>query len=242
MYNKPQDFMEVPAELVRSEAYYNNTDPYTVSEVTFQLNRDLRMIQFGDGRDSIMYACALTGGFMFLIYSVLKAFFQIYVPWLMYAETVRLLFKIDPRKPKKPRSELRLAKKDPADLLREAQENVRAQVWITSSILDRIVLTFESFASVIFSCRNTKFSRIVNEGSNQIKNELNIIKFVRSIRFIECALANLVNHQQKRLIDQQAKSVLVIKPLANMITPLGTMRKKYEDSSDYTSDEDFDFI
>jgi len=242
IYNKPQEFIEVPAELVRSEAYYNNTDPYTVSEVTFQLNRDLRMIQFGDGRDSIMYACALTGGLMFLIYAVLKAFFQIYVPWLMYAETVRLLFKIDPRKPKKPRSELRLAKKDPAELLREAQESVRAQVWITSNFLDRIVLTFESFASVLFSCRNNKFSRIVNEGSNQIKNELNIIKFVRSTRFIECALANLVNNQQKRLIDQQAKSVLVIKPLSNLITPLGTLRKKYEDSSDYTSDEDFDFI
>ena len=35
----------------------------------------------------------------------------------MYAETVRLLFKIDPRKPKKPRSEIRLAKKEPEELL-----------------------------------------------------------------------------------------------------------------------------
>lgn len=132
---------------------------------------------------------------MFCLFVVLKVLFNIYVPWLMYAETVRLLFKIDPRKPKKPRSELRLAKKDPEELLREAQENVRAQVWITSSILDRLVLTLESFTSVIFSCRKTKFSRIVKEGSNQIKNELNIIKFVRSTRFIECALANLVNYQ-----------------------------------------------
>jgi hypothetical protein len=60
-----------------------------------------------------MIAIALTGGLFFAGYVVLKFFFSIYVPWLMYAESVRLLFKIDPRKPKKPRSELRLAKKDP---------------------------------------------------------------------------------------------------------------------------------
>ena len=71
-----------------------------------------------------MYAIALTGGLSFAGYFVLKLFFQFYVPWLMYAETVRLLFKIDPRKPKKKRSELRLAKKDPEDLLKEARDNI----------------------------------------------------------------------------------------------------------------------
>jgi len=44
----------------------------------------------------------------------------------MNAETVRLLFKIDPRKPRKKRSELRMAKKDPMELLKEAKENVKA--------------------------------------------------------------------------------------------------------------------
>jgi hypothetical protein len=73
-----------------------------------------------------MHAVALTGGFLFLGYSVLKVFFSIYVPWQMNAETVRLLFKIDPRKPRKKRSELRLSKKDPLELLKEAKENVRA--------------------------------------------------------------------------------------------------------------------
>lgn len=70
-----------------------------------------------------MEAIALTGGLIVFGYVLLKAFFNIYVPWLMYAETVRLLFKVDPRKPKKPRSELRLAKKDPEELLKEAKEN-----------------------------------------------------------------------------------------------------------------------
>ena len=70
-----------------------------------------------------MNAIALTGGLMFTGYIVLKCFFSIYVPWLMHAETVRLLFKIDPRKPKKKRSELRLARKDPEELLKEAREN-----------------------------------------------------------------------------------------------------------------------
>lgn len=64
-----------------------------------------------------MYAFALIGGLLFFGYAVLKAFFNIYVPWQMNAETVRLLFKIDPRRPKKKRSELRMAKKDPMELL-----------------------------------------------------------------------------------------------------------------------------
>jgi hypothetical protein len=72
-----------------------------------------------------MYAIALLGGFMFAGFTVLKFIFSIYVPWLKWAETVRLLFKIDPRVPKKPRSELRLRRKDPHDLIREAKENIK---------------------------------------------------------------------------------------------------------------------
>lgn len=56
------------------------------------------------------------------------------------------------------------------------------------------------------------------------------------------AMLNLMNFFQRRLVDQQAKGVLVIKPLANQITPLGVARRKGKDESDYTSDEDFDFI
>lgn len=44
------------------------------------------------------------------------------------------------------------------------------------------------------------------------------------------------------MTDQQARCALVIKPLASQLTPLGMLHKKYEDSSDYTSDEDFDFV
>lgn len=151
---------------------------------------------------------------MFCLYIVLKAFFSIYVPWLMYAETVRLLFKIDPRKPKKPRSELRLSRKEPSELIKEAKDNVKSQVWITSSMLDRFVLTLESFISFFFSSRMNKFAKIVQDGSHQIKNELNILKFMRMARFNECAMLNLMNFNQRRLVEQQAKSVLVIKPLA----------------------------
>jgi hypothetical protein len=55
-------------------------------------------------------------------------------------------------------------------------------------------------------------------------------------------MLNLMNFNQRRLVDQQAKQALVIKPLAKFVTPLGTQYRKYEDSSDYTSDEDFDFM
>lgn len=40
----------------------------------------------------------------------------------------------------------------------------------------------------------------------------------------------------------QAKCALVIKPLGPKLTPIGTFTKSYVDSSDFTSDEDFDFI
>lgn len=73
-----------------------------------------------------MFAVALIGGLMFFLYTILKAFFQVYVPWMMYAETVRLLFKIDPRKQRKKRSELRMQKKEPMELLKEARDNVAA--------------------------------------------------------------------------------------------------------------------
>ena len=35
---------------------------------------------------------------------------------------------------------------------------------------------------------------------------------------------------------------MVIKPFALKVTPLGSIRRNYNDSSDYTSDEDFDFL
>jgi hypothetical protein len=179
---------------------------------------------------------------MICCYAILRGFFSLYVPWLMYSETTRLLFKIDPRPPKKRRSELRMQRKDPQELLKEARANVQNQVWLTSSILDRLVLTIETFMSGLCSCRNSKFGRIVEDGSNQIKNELNIIKFVRQQRFNECAMLNLLNFNQRRLVEQQAKCNLVIWPLAKNVTPLGTQHKTYENSSDYTSDEDFDFL
>lgn len=62
------------------------------------------------------------------------------------------------------------------------------------------MLTIESFASVIFGCKYNKFSRIVNDGANQIKNELNILKFVQTVRFLECAMENLMNFNQRRLV------------------------------------------
>lgn len=121
----------------------------------------------------------------------------------MYAETVRLLFKVDQRKPKKPRSELRLAKKEPDELLKEAKETQQALVYLTSSIGDRIILTIESFVASIFSCRGkgNKFNRIVEDGANTIKNELNILKFVRNAKFYESALENLMNFNQRRLVN-----------------------------------------
>jgi hypothetical protein len=115
-------------------------------------------------------------------------------------------------------------------------------VWITSSIIDRVVLFIESFFSLLFTCRANKFSRIVEDGKNQIKNELNILKFVKQSRFYECAMNNLLNFNQRRLVEQQARTILVIKPLAPKITPLGSIRRHYNGSSDYTSDEDFDFL
>lgn len=116
------------------------------------------------------------------------------------------------------------------------------QVWITSTWCDRFLLMLESFMAVIFSCRVNKYSRIVQDGSNQIKNELNILKYIKQSRFNEFAMLNLMNFNQRRLVNQQAKCALVIWPLAKEVTPLGTTHKNYENSSDYTSDEDFDFL
>lgn len=66
-------------------------------------------------------------------------------------------------------------------------------MYLTSSICDRIILTLESFVSSIFSCRGNKFNRIVEDGANTVKNELNILKFVRNAKFYESALENLMN-------------------------------------------------
>ena len=126
-----------------------------------------------------MYAIAILGGFIFLSFTILKTFFGIFVPWLKWAETVRLIFKIDPRIPKKKRSELRMAKKDPRDLIKEARENIKNQIWITSSIRDRLMLTVETFMAYIFSCRPNKFGKIIKDGTHQIKNEMNILKFIK---------------------------------------------------------------
>ena len=113
-----------------------------------------------------MDALAMTGGLFALIYVFLKFLFGMYVPWLMHSESVRLLFKVDPRKPKKKRSERRLLTKEPDELLKEAKENQKALVWMTSSVFDRLVLSMEALFSGVFSCRGSKFARIVNEGTN----------------------------------------------------------------------------
>ena len=124
-FNSPKNYTELHS--IDSDAYFSTNDPTTITTISFQLNRDLRVMECGsDPIDSIAYAIALTGGFLFLGYAVLKTFFQIYVPWLMYSETVRLLFKIDPRPPRKKRSELRMQKKDPMEMIKEAQANVRS--------------------------------------------------------------------------------------------------------------------
>lgn len=168
----------MPRELVYTEPFYSTTDQTTVGVITFQLTRNLKVIQYGDNTKSIMYAIALLGGFIFFSFTLLKTFFGIFVPWLKWAETVRLIFKIDPRVPKKKRSELRMAKKDPRDLIKEARDNIKNQIWITSSIRDRIMLTIETFMAYIFSCRANKFGKIIKDGTHQIKNEMNILKFV----------------------------------------------------------------
>jgi len=72
-------------------------------------------------------------------------------------------------------------------------------VWITSSIKDRIILTIETFMSYIFSCRPNKFGKIIKDGTHQIKNEMNILKFVSRARFYESAMFNLMNFHQRRL-------------------------------------------
>lgn len=64
-------------------------------------------------------------------------------------------------------------------------------------------MTLESFIASIFSCRakGNKFNRIVEDGANRIKNELNILKFVKNAKFYESALENLMNFNQRRLVN-----------------------------------------
>lgn len=123
----------------------------------------------------------------FFFYAISSYFFARFVPWMMQVEIVRVLFRVDPTKGKKPRAAKKLASKEPFDVLKEARSTIKNRVQITPNNCDKFVLFLDSCTKKL-ACRQTRFSRIVHEGMRNVREELNIYNYMRKIRMTDAVV------------------------------------------------------
>ena len=67
------------------------------------------------------------------------------------------------------------------ELLEKAKEIVKNRVTITNRFCDKFMLILESAVQSCV-CRQSRFSRIVHEGMDQIKGELDIYNYMKKLR------------------------------------------------------------
>ena len=105
----------------------------------------------------------MIGGFFALNVAVFSYIFSLFMPWLMHLKIIEGLFRIDPSKGKKPKSQAKMSTRKNEDLLADARAAVKKRTMMTSNACDILVLALESSIKWC-TCTQSKFSRIVHEG------------------------------------------------------------------------------
>lgn len=86
------------------------------ASIEFQVSSDLR-VQAEEVTNTIAVMFGIIGGQIIFCVLICSLFFSRFVPWLMYVEIIRELFKVDPSKAKKPKAVRKFEKKSSGDIL-----------------------------------------------------------------------------------------------------------------------------
>ena len=74
------------------------------------------------------------------------------------------------------------------------------------------MLIFESAVQCVI-CRQTKFTRIVNEGMGQLRDELDIYNYMKKLRMSYAVINALTTFNQRRLLEHQVETSFLLRPL-----------------------------
>lgn len=181
LYEEPLDYWNIDPNERRTIPFWEKfSQPNVAHEIWFECNRNLVVEALV--LPSIMGAIALTGGLFFVMCFVLRWFFGLFMPWFMELSIILRMFKVDPSKGKRPR-DYNLDDTNPREMIEKAKERLKERVPITQKCCSLCLLIFEKFIARL-CCINSKFGRIVNQGSRTIKRELNLFNFLKNQREI----------------------------------------------------------
>ena len=176
------------------------------------------------------------------------------MPWFTYFSVIVRLFRVDPSKGKIPRDPTLVEKAEPDQLLAAAKARVKERVPLTQNECSLAVLNFEALVTKIFTCRHSKFGRILEQGTTHIRRELDLFNFLKQQRQIMATLDCITTFEQRRMIRQQVKAGLLVAPMTGGAKDGGKGKGKGKDgkrgasklwNSDdesTSSDEDFNFL
>ena len=107
---------------------------------------------------NLVIAC---GGVFTVCYCIIRFFAWLWMPWFTYLSVIVRLFKIDASKGKMPRDPTAVDNTEPADLIEQAKKRIKERVPMTKNKCDIKVLSFEALITKAFTCRPSKFGRML---------------------------------------------------------------------------------
>lgn len=194
------------------------------------------------------------GGIFDLLVNIGAFFFYFFVDYSMYLSIVTRLFTIDPSRGKQ-RVDFGYEddKRSNKQLLQTAKDRLKERASITKKPWDLFVLNLEHFVSRLCTCRDSKFGRIIGQGTRSIRRELDIFRWLKTQREVQATIDTLTTFEQRRLIKHQVKAGLFVSnqdknDKGGKRGKGGKGGKGGSDDGEYTedngssSDEDFHFI
>lgn len=132
------------------------------------------------------------------------------------------------------------------ELLEDARNAMRKRAPLSNNSCDKVVLAFESSVKWC-TCTRTKFSRIVHEGMDQIKKDLDIHNHLKKIRLIQATVNALTTFNQRRMLLHQVETSFLLRPHlkpGRLVKGKDGKVRRLASSSDTEteSDEDFEFL
>lgn len=127
---------------------------------------------------------------------------------------VTRLFRTDPNKGQIPRDPLLLEKATPQELLKLAKQKIKDRRPLSRGSADTCAQILKLLCCKAFCCcRDTRFSKVVNQGRGTIRRELDLFHFLKNQRQFEATLNALTTYDQRRLIKQQVRAGLLVAPI-----------------------------
>lgn len=173
---KYKDFLAVRGDRIETRPYAKRSSKSrTAAILDFQLSHDL-IVEAPQRFDQILPAFALAGGVYIILTVVVGFIFSCFVPYFMYLNLIRNLFKIDNNE-KAYQNEEKIENKKPEHFIKEAKAAHKKRVRLTTNACDSCMLMFEGVIRM-FTCGLNKWSRIMNAGRKEIDGELEIYHYM----------------------------------------------------------------